>query len=129
MIDISFDFTLDSPNYWDGFWERNNGLGAGKTELDKAIRELIDELSADPAAIFLMYLLHTQKHNPQEIKEDDLVKAVRACISYVFRVRLFKGSISNQFFALAIQYYEKAETEEHLWNALDYMQVVIDQIK
>mgnify|MGYP001630366251 CR=1 FL=1 len=27
-IDISFDFTTDTPNYWTGFWERNNGLGA-----------------------------------------------------------------------------------------------------
>lgn len=35
MIDVSFDFTTDSPHYWDGFWERNNGLGAGKTDPDK----------------------------------------------------------------------------------------------
>ncbi len=26
-IDIAFDFTTDTPGFWDGFWERNNGLG------------------------------------------------------------------------------------------------------
>ena len=28
-IDVDFDFTMDSPGYWDRFWENNNGLGAG----------------------------------------------------------------------------------------------------
>ena len=26
MIDVTFDFTSDSYNYWDGFWDRNDGL-------------------------------------------------------------------------------------------------------
>lgn len=26
-IDVTFDFTTDTPGFWDGFWERNNGLG------------------------------------------------------------------------------------------------------
>ena len=34
MIDITFDFTTDSPNYWDGFWERNGGLGLGGSDPD-----------------------------------------------------------------------------------------------
>ena len=34
MIDISFDFTTDTPGYWDGFWERNNGLGGGGADPD-----------------------------------------------------------------------------------------------
>ena len=33
-IDITFDFTTDSPGYWDGFWNRNNGLGAGGSDPD-----------------------------------------------------------------------------------------------
>ena len=33
-IDVAFDFTTDSPGYWDGFWERNNGLGAGACDPD-----------------------------------------------------------------------------------------------
>ena len=33
-IDISFDFTMDSPGYWDGFWARNDGLGAGACDPD-----------------------------------------------------------------------------------------------
>ncbi len=24
MIDVNFDFTTDSPRYWDGFWERKS---------------------------------------------------------------------------------------------------------
>lgn len=29
MIDVKFDFTSDSPGYWDRFWENNDGLGGG----------------------------------------------------------------------------------------------------
>ena len=36
MIDTSFDFTTDSPGYWEGFWERNGGLGAGGSDPDNA---------------------------------------------------------------------------------------------
>ena len=35
MIDISFDFTTDSKGYWDGFWDRNEGLGYGGADPDK----------------------------------------------------------------------------------------------
>lgn len=34
MIDVNFDFTTDSPRYWDGFWERKGGLGAGACDPD-----------------------------------------------------------------------------------------------
>ena len=34
LIDTNFSFTSDSPNYWDGYWERNGGLGCGKTDPD-----------------------------------------------------------------------------------------------
>ena len=34
-IDVHFDFTKDcTPNFWDGFWERNSGLGAGNSDPD-----------------------------------------------------------------------------------------------
>ncbi len=33
-IEVSFDFTTDTPNYWDGFWDRNGGLGAGGNDPD-----------------------------------------------------------------------------------------------
>ena len=33
-VDTSFDFTTDTPGYWEGFWERNNGLGAGGADPD-----------------------------------------------------------------------------------------------
>ena len=26
-IDVNFDFTSDTPGFWDGFWKRNSGLG------------------------------------------------------------------------------------------------------
>lgn len=33
-ICVDFDFTSDTPGYWDGFWERHNGLGMGKLDPD-----------------------------------------------------------------------------------------------
>lgn len=34
-IDTTFDFTTDTPNFWDGYWERRDGLGAAKVDPDK----------------------------------------------------------------------------------------------
>ena len=34
MIDVTFDFTTDTPGYWDGFWERKSGLGGGGADPD-----------------------------------------------------------------------------------------------
>ena len=39
-IDITFDFTTDSPGYWDGFWERNDGLGCGGSDPDSDSKTL-----------------------------------------------------------------------------------------
>jgi len=39
-IDTSFDFTSDSPGYWDGFWERRQGLGLGGCDPDSASQTL-----------------------------------------------------------------------------------------
>ena len=36
MIDIAFDFTMDSPGYWDGYWERKAPLGEGGSDPDTA---------------------------------------------------------------------------------------------
>lgn len=36
MIDVNFNFTTDSPGYWDGFGERKDGLGAGGSDPDSA---------------------------------------------------------------------------------------------
>ena len=36
MIDVTFDFTSDSIGYWEGFWDRNNGLGAGGSDPDNS---------------------------------------------------------------------------------------------
>lgn len=33
-LDVWFDFTSDTPGYWDNFWENRNGLGAGNTDPD-----------------------------------------------------------------------------------------------
>ncbi len=33
-IDVTFDFTTDTPGYWENFWKRNNGLGAGGNDPD-----------------------------------------------------------------------------------------------
>jgi len=40
MIDINFDFTTDSYKYWEGFWERKNGLGEGGSDPDSSSRTL-----------------------------------------------------------------------------------------
>ena len=40
MIDISYDFTLDSPGFWDNFWENNGGMGAGSCDPDSASKTL-----------------------------------------------------------------------------------------
>lgn len=42
MIDVYFDFTSDTPHFWEGFWERKDGLGLGATDPDsrsKTMRE------------------------------------------------------------------------------------------
>lgn len=94
--------------------------GKQKTALDKAISEVIYDLNADPVAIFLMYLLHEQEN--AGVSDADMVAAVKACISYVFRVRIFKGSVSPQFFALAIQSFEKGDVSkpfvDRVWDSL-----------
>ena len=91
-----------------------------KTDLDKAIYELIYELNADQAAIFLLYLLdYQEQHN---VLETEMYEAVNACISYVFRLKMFKGSVSSQFFALAIQYFDRSDEAtsfvDRVWKAL-----------
>jgi uncharacterized protein with ParB-like and HNH nuclease domain len=94
--------------------------GKNKTALEKAITEVMLDLSAEPVAIFLMYLLHEQE--AIGVTDDEMTDAVKACVSYVFRVRIFKGSVSPQFFALAIQSFEKGETSkpfvDRIWDAL-----------
>ena len=94
--------------------------GSRKTPLDRAINEVIFDLSADPVAILLMYLFSEQE--ALGITDAEMTDIVKACVSYVFRVRIFKGSVAPQFFALTIQYFEKGDEEksfvERIWDAL-----------
>lgn len=39
-IDVGFDFTTDSPRYWENFWENRNGLGAGSSDPDMCSKTL-----------------------------------------------------------------------------------------
>ena len=39
-LDISFDFTTDSPQHWDNFWESDSGLGVGSIDPDSASKTL-----------------------------------------------------------------------------------------
>lgn len=39
-IDVNFDFTSDTPYYWDNFWENNNGLGGSKSDPDALSKTL-----------------------------------------------------------------------------------------
>lgn len=34
-IDTNFDFTTDTPKFWDNFWNNNDGFGAGSNDPDK----------------------------------------------------------------------------------------------
>ena len=36
-IDVSFDFTTDSPGYWDGFLDRYDGFGYGASDPDNNV--------------------------------------------------------------------------------------------
>ena len=33
-INVNYDFTSDTEGFWDGFWERKDGLGAGGADPD-----------------------------------------------------------------------------------------------
>ena len=35
FIDINFDFTTDTPSFWNNFWNNNDGFGAGSNDPDK----------------------------------------------------------------------------------------------
>ena len=39
-IDVTFDFTSDTKGFWDGFWERNDGLGSGGADPDSRSKTL-----------------------------------------------------------------------------------------
>ena len=39
-IDVNFDFTTDTPRYWDGFWEKDDILGGGGNDPDAASKTL-----------------------------------------------------------------------------------------
>jgi hypothetical protein len=39
-IDVNFDFTSDTKGFWEGFWERNDGLGAGGADPDSKSKTL-----------------------------------------------------------------------------------------
>ena len=34
FIDTTFDFTSDTPHYWDNFWQNCEGLGCGSADPD-----------------------------------------------------------------------------------------------
>lgn len=39
-LDVKFDFTSDSPGYWDGFWDRGSGHGGGGCDPDSKSKTL-----------------------------------------------------------------------------------------
>ena len=39
-IDVDFDFTSDTPHFWDGFWSKNHGLGGSNNDPDAESKTL-----------------------------------------------------------------------------------------
>lgn len=39
-IDVNFDFTTDTPHFWDNFWKNNSGLGSGGSDPDTRSKTL-----------------------------------------------------------------------------------------
>lgn len=39
-FDVTFDFTSDTPHYWDQFWETRNGLGYSKQDPDASSKTM-----------------------------------------------------------------------------------------
>ena len=39
-INVNYDFTSDTKGFWDGFWERNDGLGSGGADPDSKSKTL-----------------------------------------------------------------------------------------
>lgn len=40
IIDVNTDFTLDTPNYWDSFWDVQDGIGVGGGDPDSLSKKL-----------------------------------------------------------------------------------------
>lgn len=40
IVDTTFDFTTDTPGFWEGFWDRRGGLGLGGNDPDSASKTL-----------------------------------------------------------------------------------------
>ena len=40
LININFDFTTDTPHYWDNFWDNPYGIGGGKNDPDSKSKTL-----------------------------------------------------------------------------------------
>lgn len=67
MIDVGFDFTSDSPGYWDKFWENNDGLGGCSSDphsangnigsVVKEIGKSLDELTSLHGCYMGAYIL------------------------------------------------------------------------
>lgn len=92
----------------------------GKTPADAAFRELTGSLSGGVCAVFLMHLMGSAER--LGMTEADLADAAEACVSYVFRVRILKGTVSAQFFALAVRRFEESDPylpfRDRVWTAL-----------
>ena len=92
----------------------------GRTELERAFRELVVDLSAEPACVFLMYLMGERER--LELSDADLLDATNACVSYAFRSRIMKGTVGVEFFAVAIRRFEEADPYmtfmERVWYVL-----------
>lgn len=78
-IDTTFDFTSDTPHYWDNFWQNCDGLGCGSADPDTKSPKgfvnffLLQDLVAEDYSEIKLFLQNnlafTEDPRPQTVEE------------------------------------------------------------
>lgn len=83
-------------------------------------QEIFTQFNSPAMAITLMYFYDLMYKG--EISKEEYKDALDACISYLFRSRVYGHNVGPQFCALLIQYFEKSKCDsfiDRVWDALN----------